>query len=58
VSKKNQNNYKVKDKNEKGKTRVYRNPANSRIGKIIIVVLCLLMALSGLIALIWRIATL
>ncbi len=58
MSKKNQNNYKATKKNEETKTREYRNPANSRIGKIIIVVLCLLMALSGLIALIWRIATL
>lgn len=57
--KKNKNNYVKKDKEtKKDKERVYRNPANSRVGKVIIVTLCLLMALSGLIALIWRIATL
>lgn len=57
--KKNKNNYVKKEKEtNKDKERVYRNPANSRIGKIIIVTLCLLMALSGLIALIYRIVTL
>lgn len=57
--KKNNNNYVKKEKEtEKNKERVYRNPANSKVGKVIIVTLCLLMALSGLIALIYRIATL
>ena len=59
MSKKNKNNYVKKDKeiDNKNKERVYRNPANSRVGKIIIVSLALLMALSGLISLIYLLAT-
>ena len=60
MSKKNKNTYVKKTdetKNKKDEERVYRNPANSRIGKIIIVTLALLMALSGLITLIWYMVT-
>lgn len=60
MSKKNKNTYVKKTdetKNKKDKERVYRNPANSKVGKIIIVTLALLMALSGLITLIWYMVT-
>ena len=59
MSKKNKNNYVKKDKenDNKNKERVYKNPANSKVGKIIIVTLALLMALSGLISLIYVMAT-
>ena len=60
MSKKNKNTYVKKDKVEtkkKDEERVYRNPANSKVGKIIIVSLALLMALSGLITLIWYMVT-
>jgi len=64
MSKKKINNYSKdkynknkEDKNNKTQERVYRNPANSKIGKIIIVTLALLMALSGLIALIYYMVT-
>ena len=58
MSKKNKNNtYKKEEKNPKKEERVYRNPVNSKVGKIIIVSLALLMALSGLITLIYLLAT-
>ena len=58
MSKKNKKNTYVKeDKTPKKEERVYRNPANSKVGKIIIVTLALLMALSGLISLIYIMAT-
>ena len=58
MSKKNKNNtYKKEDKNNKKDEKPYRNPARSRLGKIIIVTLALLMALSGLVSLIYIIAT-
>ncbi len=60
MSKKNKNTYVKKTdetKNKKNEERVYRNPANSKVGKIIIVTLALLMALSGLITLIWYMVT-
>ena len=59
MSKKNKNTYVKKDKeiNNKNKEHVYSNPANSRVGKIIIVSLALLMALSGLITLIYLMVT-
>ena len=60
MAKKNKNTYVKKDKVEekkKDEEKVYRNPANSRVGKIIIVTLSLLMALSGLITLIWYMVT-
>jgi len=60
MSKKNKNTYVKKTdetKNKKDQERVYRNPANSKVGKIIIVTLALLMALSGLITLIWYMVT-
>ena len=60
MSKKNKNTYVKKTdetKNKKNEERIYRNPANSKVGKIIIVTLALLMALSGLITLIWYMVT-
>lgn len=63
MAKKKVNNYSKEKKtqlsqnNKKSDERVYRNPANSRIGKIIIVTLSLLMALSGLITLIYYMVT-
>lgn len=58
MSKKNNNKtYKKEDKNIKKEEKPYRNPARSKFGKIIIVTLALLMALSGLASLIYIIAT-
>ena len=41
-----------KENKKDSKTKTYRNPASSKIGKIIIIVLALAMALSGIISLI------
>ena len=61
MSKKKVNNYSKMNKKEteekKDQERVYSNPANSKIGKIIIVTLALLMAFGGLFSVIWLIAT-
>ena len=60
MAKKNKNTYVKKDKvevNKKDEERVYSNPANSKVGKIIIVTLALLMAFGGLFSVIWLIAT-
>lgn len=45
------------DEKDKSKKSYYRNPIKSRVGKIIIVVLALLMAFSGLFSLIYILAT-
>ncbi len=61
MSKKKVNNYskmnKADEKDNRPKEKVYSNPANSKVGKIIIVTLALLMAFGGLFSVIWLIVT-
>lgn len=51
------NNYNKKKDNEVKKEKVYKNPANSVWGKVIISFLAIAMAFSGLISLIYLMIT-